>query len=45
MYKTSDWDGPGVTGQEAADGSAALQADVPNYTTITPQMQISEVVS
>jgi len=29
----------------AADGSAALQADVPNYTTITPQMQISEVVS
>jgi hypothetical protein len=29
----------------AADGSAVLQADVPNYTTITPQMQISEIVS
>jgi uncharacterized protein (TIGR02118 family) len=28
----------------ASDGSAALQADVPNYTSITPQMQISEVV-
>jgi uncharacterized protein (TIGR02118 family) len=27
-----------------AEGSAALTADVPNYTTITPQMQISEVV-
>ena len=28
----------------AGEGSAALTADVPNYTTITPQMQISEVV-
>jgi uncharacterized protein (TIGR02118 family) len=29
----------------ASEGSAALQADVPNYTTITPQMQISQVVA
>jgi hypothetical protein len=28
----------------AGEGSAALTADVPNYTTITPQMQVSEVV-
>jgi uncharacterized protein (TIGR02118 family) len=34
-----------MDGALAADGSAAMQADVKNYTTITPQMQISEVVS
>jgi uncharacterized protein (TIGR02118 family) len=28
----------------AGDGMAAIQADVANYTSITPQMQISEVV-
>jgi uncharacterized protein (TIGR02118 family) len=28
-----------------ADGTPRLQADVQNYTTITPQMQVSEVVS
>lgn len=27
----------------AAEGTAAVQADVPNYTTITPVMQISEI--
>jgi uncharacterized protein (TIGR02118 family) len=25
-------------------GTAEVQADVPNYTTITPQMQVSEIV-
>jgi uncharacterized protein (TIGR02118 family) len=29
----------------SSEGSAALTADVPNYTTIKPQMQISQVVS
>ena len=28
----------------AGDGTAAIMADVQNYTTITPQMQVSEVV-
>ena len=28
----------------ASEGTAAVQADVPNYTSITPQMQVSEVV-
>jgi len=28
----------------AVDGSAAVSADVPNYTNITPQRQLSEVV-
>ncbi|MBN2622809.1 MAG: EthD family reductase [Acidimicrobiales bacterium] len=27
----------------AAEGTGAVQADVPNYTTITPVMQISEI--
>ncbi len=28
----------------AAEGTAAVQADVANYTTIVPEMQISEIV-
>ena len=28
----------------AAEGTAAVQADLPNYTTIVPAMQISEIV-
>jgi uncharacterized protein (TIGR02118 family) len=28
-----------------AEGTAAVQADVANYTTLTPVMQISEIVS
>ena len=28
----------------AVDGTAAIQADVANYTTITPVLQISEIV-
>ncbi len=28
----------------AAEGTAAVQADVTNYTTIVPEMQISEIV-
>ena len=28
-----------------AEGTGAIMADVANYTTITPQMQVSEVVS
>jgi uncharacterized protein (TIGR02118 family) len=28
----------------ASEGSAAVNADVPNYTTITPVVQISEIV-
>ena len=28
----------------AAEGTAAVQGDVPNYTSITPVMQISEIV-
>jgi uncharacterized protein (TIGR02118 family) len=28
----------------AVEGTAAVQADVPNYTNITPERQISEVV-
>jgi uncharacterized protein (TIGR02118 family) len=28
-----------------AEGTAAIMADVKNYTSITPQMQVSEVVS
>jgi uncharacterized protein (TIGR02118 family) len=29
----------------AAEGTAAIQADVANYTSITPVLQISEIVS
>ena len=29
----------------AAEGTGAVQADIPNYTSISPVMQISEVVS
>ncbi|HMJ74907.1 MAG TPA: EthD family reductase [Iamia sp.] len=28
----------------AVEGTAAIQADVPNYTNITPERQVSEVV-
>jgi uncharacterized protein (TIGR02118 family) len=28
----------------ASEGTAAVQADLPNYTTIVPAMQISEIV-
>lgn len=28
----------------AAEGTAAVQADVANYTTIVPEMQISEII-
>jgi uncharacterized protein (TIGR02118 family) len=28
----------------AAEGTGAIMADVPNYTTITPVMQVSEIV-
>ena len=29
----------------AAEGTGAIMADVPNYTTITPVMQVSEIVA
>jgi uncharacterized protein (TIGR02118 family) len=34
-----------MTEAMASEGMPAILADVPNYTSITPQMQVSEVVS
>ena len=34
-----------MTAALASDGTAAVRADIPNYTTITPVRQVSEIAS